>query len=87
MKFTSRVEFAPPATVTMADMKEGDIGVVQNGSFTGETLVRNHAGWFTVENNRFWDIEEYWGFNRGFALGIHVRLIQPGDTLTIKRTA
>lgn len=75
-------------TVAMRDMKQGDIGVVVSGEFSGEVFLCNIAGWHGLTEHRYW-ASDYMERQRGNKHGhayvpdIHLRLLKTGDTLTV----
>lgn len=80
MKISTKLNFGPVIT-TMADMKDGDVGVFTGGAFKSEVVLRNHLGWFTIEQGRVWLAKD----NRG-SVNHQVRILQSGESITISRT-
>lgn len=81
MIIKSEFTAGPPTTIPMRDMHVGDIGQVASGSFSGETVFRGHAGWFCIENDRFWGRE--YARERAYVLDHPVRILQRGESITL----
>jgi hypothetical protein len=80
-----------PKTVFMHEMADGDIGVIveglpadASGNERQEVVLRNVSGWFTLDGQRCWPLKDDRGFR--YSPGHVVRLLEPGESVTITRS-
>lgn len=88
MKYTVTVQSNPPETISVRDLAIGQFGVATT-EFPGEVFYRSVNDIIGLSGTREWDevgVKTLNGFYN-YCPDFQVRVIQPGEAVTIRRDA